>query len=138
MNGEKLYVTRQDYERLCACMAAANTGDGAGRRELREFAQELCGRQVVDQLEVEASVVTMRSRVRVLDVSTKESATVTLVFPEDADPAAGKLSVLTPMGTALLGRSVGDVFEWRSPARLRRLLIREVCYQPEAAGDYSL
>ncbi|MHB0997353.1 MAG: GreA/GreB family elongation factor [Elusimicrobiales bacterium] len=138
MNGEKLYVTRQDYERLCSCITAASAGAGAGKEELREFAEELSGRKVVDQLDVDAAVVTMCSRVRVMDIYTKESTVVTLVYPEDADLSLGKLSVLTPMGTAMLGRSVGDVFEWRSPAKLRRLLIREVCYQPEAAGNYNL
>jgi len=137
MNGEKLYVTKRDYERLCGYISAASAG-GAGLPELREFAEELGGRQVVDQLDVDAAVVTMCSRVRVMDICTKESTTVTLVFPEDADLNLGKLSVLTPMGTAMLGRSVGDVFEWRSPARLRRLLIKEVCYQPEASGNYNL
>lgn len=138
MNGEKLYITKQDYERLCGYISAASAGEGAGKEELREFAEELSGRKVVDQLEVGATVVTMCSRVLVMDIHTKESTTVTLVYPEDADLNVGKLSVLTPMGTAMLGRSVGDVFEWRSPARLRRLLIREVCYQPEAAGNYNL
>lgn len=137
MNGEKLYVTKRDYERLCGYISAASSG-GAGLPQLREFAEELGGRQVVDQLEVDAGVVTMCSRVRVMDIGTKESITVTLVFPEDADLNLGKLSVLTPMGTAMLGRSVGDVFEWRSPARLRRLLIKEMCYQPEASGNYNL
>jgi len=137
MNGEKLYVTKRDYERLCGYISAASAG-GAGLPELREFAEELGGRQVVDQLDVDAAVVTMCSRVRVMDICTKESTTVTLVFPEDADLNLGKLSVLTPMGTAMLGRSVGDVFEWRSPARLRRLLIKEVCCQPEASGNYNL
>ena len=138
MNGEKLYITRQDYERLCKCIAAASAGPGAGKEELREFAEELSGRQVVDQLEVDAGVVTMCSRVRVMDIHTKESTLVTLVYPDAADLQLGKLSVTSPMGTAMLGRSVGDVFEWRSPARLRRLLIKEICYQPEAAGNYNL
>lgn len=138
MSGEKLYVTKQDYERLCGYISAASAGEGAGKEELREFAEELSGRQVVDQLEVAAAVVTMCSRVRVMDICTMESALVTLVYPEDADLHVGKLSVLTPMGTAMLGRSTGDVFEWRSPGRLRRLLIKEVCYQPEASGNYNL
>lgn len=137
MNGEKLYVTKQDYERLCWHISAASAG-GASLQELREFAEELSGRQVVDQLEVDAGVVTMCSRVRVMDIHTKESTLVTLVYPEDADLSVGKLSVLTPMGTAMLGRAAGSVFEWRSPARLRRLLIKEVCYQPEASGNYNL
>ncbi|MGD9643150.1 MAG: GreA/GreB family elongation factor [Elusimicrobiales bacterium] len=138
MNEEKLYVTKLDYQRLCNYIAAASAGAGTGKEELREFAEELSGRKVVDQMEVDAAVVTMCSRVLVMDIRTKESTTVTLVYPEDADLNVGKLSVLTPMGTAMLGRSVGDVFEWRSSARLRRLLIREVCYQPEAAGNYNL
>jgi len=138
MDGNKLFVTKQDYERLCRYISEAGRGAGADADELRELAEELSGRQVVDQLEVDASVVTMHSRVRLMDIHTKASLVVTLVFPEDADLDLGKLSVLTPIGTAILGRSEGDVVEWRSPARLRRLLIKEVCYQPESAGNYNL
>jgi len=60
------------------------------------------------------------------------------VFPSDADIAQSKISVLAPIGTAMLGYRVGDTFEWKVPDGIRRLEIKGVLYQPEAAGDYNL
>ena len=62
---------------------------------------------------------------------------VTLVFPADADIDAGKLSVLSPVGTALLGYAEGDTVEWEVPAGKRRIRIEKILYQPEAAGDFG-
>jgi len=137
MTGSDLYITKQDHVRLCKLISEPASGQ-VRTADLRKFAEELSGMKIVDQLEVDAAVVTMYSRVRVMDICTKESLAVMLVLPEEADLNLGKLSVVTPLGTALLGRSAGDVFEWRSSSGLRRLLIKEVCYQPEAAGNYNL
>ena len=84
------------------------------------------GAVVVDAEDVPAGVVTMHSRVRVQDVATGESWTYTLVFPHDADIASGRLSVLAPLGTALLGYREGDEIEWRMPGGVRRVRILEV------------
>lgn len=138
MNEQQLRLTRQDHARLCKYLSDRAPGVPGDGEKLNAFAQELCGRALVDQRQVPPDVVTMHSRVRLRDVATKEDLVVTLVFPEDADLSLGKLSVLTEVGTALLGRSAGDIIEWQSRRRLRRLLIKELCYQPEAAGDYSL
>ncbi len=80
----------------------------------------------------------MNSRVRLSDISKAEKLVYTLVFPRDADSATGRISVLAPVGTAILGCRVGDIIEWQVPAGTRRLKIEEVLYQPEAAGDYHL
>jgi regulator of nucleoside diphosphate kinase len=71
-------------------------------------------------------------------MSKGEEQVYTLVFPRDADTATGKISVLAPIGTAILGYRVGDMIEWQVPAGKRKLKIEEVIYQPEAAGDYHL
>ncbi|HET9213096.1 MAG TPA: GreA/GreB family elongation factor [Thermoanaerobaculia bacterium] len=60
------------------------------------------------------------------------------VFPHEADYKEGRISILAPLGTALLGFRVGDVVEWRMPAGTRTLRIEELLYQPEAAGDFHL
>ena len=61
-----------------------------------------------------------------------------LVFPSDADIDEGRLSVLAPLGTALLGARVGDLVEVNAPAGVRRIKVEKVLYQPEAAGDFHL
>ncbi len=63
--------------------------------------------------------------------------TIQLVFPSEADYERGKISIMAPIGTALIGYGVGDTVEWRVPAGIRRLKIQEVLYQPEAAGQYA-
>ncbi len=67
-----------------------------------------------------------------------ETSEYTLVFPKDADIESGRISVMSPIGTAILGYSVGDAIEWTVPAGTRRIRIEAVPYQPEAAGDYHL
>jgi regulator of nucleoside diphosphate kinase len=60
------------------------------------------------------------------------------VFPSDADIEANKISILAPIGTAILGYRAGDLVEWPVPAGMKRLRIEAVLYQPEAAGQYDL
>lgn len=80
----------------------------------------------------------MNSTVHLVDLDTQEEMVYTLVFPDQADLALEKISVLAPIGTAMLGYGVGDTFAWQVPDGVRRLLIKDVLYQPEAAGDYHL
>jgi regulator of nucleoside diphosphate kinase len=80
----------------------------------------------------------MNSQVLLCDIDTLETMTYTLVFPKDADIDSGSISVLAPVGTAILGYRQGDIVEWPVPAGIRRLRIEKVLYQPEAAGDYTL
>ncbi len=91
---------------------------------------------VVDARQVARNVVTMNSRALLhLD---DEKVEVALVYPQDADDSAGKLSVCSDIGTAILGYKEGDAFDWRIPNRTRRISIEKVLYQPEAAGDFDL
>jgi regulator of nucleoside diphosphate kinase len=83
-------------------------------------------------------VITMRSKARLLDIDSGKEVVYSLVFPNEADLEKGKISVLAPIGTAMIGYKVGDIIEWEVPAGLRRLRVEEVLYQPEAAGDYHL
>ena len=91
---------------------------------------------VVDARQVARNVVTMNSRALLhLD---DEKVEVALVYPQDADDSAGKLSDYSDIGTAILGYKEGDAFDWRIPNRTRRISIEKVLYQPEAAGDFDL
>jgi regulator of nucleoside diphosphate kinase len=97
----------------------------------------ICG-TVVAPASIPKGVVTMNSRVRFRDVGTDEPETYTLVYPDAADLELQRLSVLTPLGAALLGTSVGDVVECKTPGGVRRLKVEKLLYQPEAAGDFHL
>lgn len=80
----------------------------------------------------------MHSQVRIRDLGTDETETFTLVYPDEADIEQGKVSVLAPIGTALLGTHVGQVIEFGVPAGIRQLEVVQILYQPEAAGDLHL
>ena len=137
MHEEEPCITRQDHDRLKACISRTSAGsrDGAHLKALSGLLARL---KVVDQKAIGDDVVTMNSRVKIMDIDTKETLGVTLVYPEDADIELGKMSVLSPVGTAILGYRRGEVIEWAGPQRLRRILIKEIVYQPEAAGNYPL
>ena len=77
----------------------------------------------------------LNSTVRLLDQKTDEKMLYTLVFPEQANISQGKISILAPIGTAMLGYKVGDTFEWDTPGGTRIILVKEILYQPEASGD---
>jgi regulator of nucleoside diphosphate kinase len=93
---------------------------------------------VVKQREVPPDVVTMNSRIVYEDCATGARRDVQLVYPRDADPARGRISVLAPVGSALLGLRVGQQIAWRLPAGIRCIRVVEVTYQPEAEGDFHL
>lgn len=133
-----IYITKFDLERLEDELAVAGEFNYRDRGDLEELETELKDGKVVDSMNVPPNVVTMNSRVRLVDVDENKTMVFTLTFPKDADIEAGKLSVLSPVGTAILGHSEGDVIEWRVPAGFRLLKIEKVLYQPEAAGDYHL
>ncbi len=101
-----------------------------------ELEHELERAIVVKPHQVARNVVTMNSRALVqLD---DEEMEVALVYPEDADSSAGKFSVCSDVGAAILGYQEGDSIDWRISDRTRRIGIRKVLYQPEAAGDFHL
>lgn len=86
---------------------------------------------------VRADVVTMYSRVELVDVHTHRRQVVTLCYPQDAEPAAGFISVLSPVGISLLGLRAGDVARWQTPHGEECAAVIEcIQFQPEATGDY--
>ena len=99
---------------------------------------ELHRARIVPQRKVPADVVTMNSELVYEDVSTFEKRTVRLVYPQDADASRGRISVLAPIGSALLGLRVGQSIEWPVPTGTKRIRVLEIHYQPEACGDFGL
>lgn len=104
--------------------------------DIYELEHEIERAVVVDSRQVAEDVVTMNSRA-LLQVD-DEAMEVALVYPEDADDRAGKLSVCSGIGTAILGYKAGDAFNWRMPNRTCHIRIGQVLYQPEAAGHFHL
>lgn len=102
---------------------------------IQALEDELAHARVVDESQLPANVVTMNSEVHIIDLDTREELCLRVVFPELADVESGRVSVLAPIGLAVLGSREGDVLEWPMPRHVRRIRIERVIYQPEAAGD---
>ena len=95
--------------------------------------RELDRATVVSHDAIASCVVTMYSQLRYRDECSGECLQVQLVFPEDADAGQGKVSVLAPVGAALLGLAVGQAIDWQFPdGHARRLRVEEILFQPEA------
>lgn len=137
MSGKPIQITALDQERLRKLLLDAQTTEYRKSEYLEKLRMELDRAEIVDPQEVPPTVVTMNSTVSLVDMDTGEEETYTLVFPEDADISKGKISVLAPIGTAMLGYEIGDVFEWDVPAGKRRLRVEKILYQPEASGDFD-
>jgi len=138
MATRNLYITEFDKSRLEELIEVAEEFGGHDRRDLESLAEELEKAEVVSPKNVPADVVTMNSKVILRDLTTSEEMTYVLVFPRDANIDTGAISVLAPVGTAILGYAKGDIVEWPVPSGMRRIRIQEILYQPEAAGDYHL
>jgi len=102
------------------------------------LADLLASAEVMKSRAVNADVVTMYSRVEVVDAHTRRRQVLTICYPDDAEPAAGCISVLSPVGISLLGLKTGDIAKWLTPTGEECAAeIAAIQYQPEAAGDYS-
>jgi regulator of nucleoside diphosphate kinase len=128
-------VTTQDKLRLTRLLSEVDTS-GEDREHLEDLRHELSRAKVVPPIEMSRDVVTMKSRVRVVDLDDMHELVYTIVYPHEADYASGRISILAPLGTALLGYREGDTIEWQVPGGRRRLKIDAVLYQPEASGDF--
>ncbi len=138
MSNKSIQITEFDRRRLQQLLEEASHTNFRGREDLANLNAELERAETVAPQAVPHSVITMNSVVVLQDLESGEEETYTLVFPEDADIAAGRISVLAPIGTGMLGYEVGDIFEWAVPAGTRRLQVKQIVYQPEAAGDFHL
>lgn len=128
-----IIVTAQDLERLQDLLMSCNSTAAA-----EQLDTELDRALVVPQREIPGDVVTMNSEVVYEELGSGARRTVRVVYPRDANAARGWVSVLAPIGSALLGLRVGQEIAWSMPAGVRRVRVVAVPYQPEASGDFSL
>jgi regulator of nucleoside diphosphate kinase len=132
-----IYITTSDYQRLSGLIERSRDRNGDADREyLDQLEEELAQAEVVNPEDIPQDVITMRSQVSLKDLKSGKTVVYSLVFPSEANSNEGHISVLAPIGTALLGNRSGDVVESRVPSGLRRLKVKEIVYQPEAAGNY--
>lgn len=130
----KIIISSLDAIRLEKLLESLSDSVFPGKDNLEA---ELARAEVVDPKEMPSTVVTMNSTVKFEIVSTSKDFYLTLVYPKDVDANGGTISILAPVGSALLGLSQGDEIEWPKPGGgVLHVRIKEVTYQPERSGEY--
>ncbi len=128
-----LILSSLDLERIEALLAGIPSSALAGKAELQA---ELYRADILSPEEMPPNVVTMNSTVQFTMLETGKELRLTLVYPRDLDGSADKVSILAPVGSALLGLSIGDELAWPGPAgKAMTVRVTDILYQPERAGE---
>ena len=131
-------LTELDHVRLTN-LIQRNTHGALPASLTQSVAELLDAADIVPSRQVSPDVVTMYSQILICDLATGERSTVTVTYPADAEPGAGFVSVLSPLGRSVLGLPVGATAHWVTPAgEEKRAEILALLFQPEAGGDYTI
>lgn len=137
-NMEKtMLITVNDYQRITGLIefsALKNKSPEIAGRLL----QELKSAKTVPQDRISRNIVTMNSRALLREITSGREVEITITYPQDADSKEQKVSVLSPIGVALLGCREGDITSWRVPGGIGRFKVEKILYQPEAEGHFYL
>jgi regulator of nucleoside diphosphate kinase len=134
----KLILNKLDYLRIKKAIESAREVKSINAAESESLIRELDSAKIVEPEEVPFDVVTMNSIVKISFLNTNKQIQFQMVYPKDADFKKNKISIFSPIATALIGYKVGDEVEWIVPAGLTKIRIDEILYQPEASGDFTL
>ncbi|MBS1558953.1 MAG: nucleoside diphosphate kinase regulator [Bacteroidetes bacterium] len=134
----KLIINRLDYARIKKCISDAKQFKSISKTEADKLIKELDSAEVVEPEEVPSNVVTMNSIVKLSFLNSNKQIQFQIVYPDQANVKENKISIFSPIATALIGYKVKDEIEWIVPAGLTRIRVDAIVYQPEAAGDYNL
>lgn len=134
---KNVLITVDDFERLLARMNYVPSTERLSIME-RQLYLKLLSAETISQLKISKRVITMNSRVRLRESLTQKEIEVTITYPESANSRESKISILSPVGIALIGQQKGDQVSWKIPSGIGQFEIIEILYQPESVGEYSL
>jgi regulator of nucleoside diphosphate kinase len=137
MKTKDIYITQHDLQRLKKLLNDLSKESHHKDFSVQELKDEMNRALVVSPKEVPENVITMNSRVLMRDVESGNDLTLWLVFPDKVDAVKNPVSILSPLGTAMIGYKVGDVFTWESPAGKKQIEVLDILYQPERVGNFS-
>lgn len=132
-----IFITEDDLKNLKEAIHNAKLAGYRNSVYIQKLEGELERAEIVASKDIPSDVITMNSKVLLTDLASGEEMDLELVFPEAGAPGEGKISVLAPIGTAMIGYRAGDVFEWDTPDGKSSLRVDRVLYQPEADGKYD-
>lgn len=133
-----IILSKLDFSRIHKCIHDAKQMNTIGVKEAENLLNELNSAKVVEPDEIPHDVVTMNSIVKISFLNTNKTTQFQIVYPDQANIRENKISIFSPVATALIGYKVSDEIEWIVPSGLTKLRIDEIIYQPEAAGDFNL
>ena len=134
----QIFITEKDKTKLQKLINEAKEFHPGSEAYLNNLELELDRAQLVSSEKIPHNVITMNSKVLLRDMDSGEEMIYTLVYPNEANLMEDKISVLAPVGTAIIGLREKDAIDWKVPSGMVRLEVKEILYQPEAAGDYDL
>ena len=129
----RVYITNEDMQRLRQLVDSLQSSATTDLRNLAALEEELDRAHVVDAKQIPPDVITLNSQVRIKDLDNGRVFEYEVVYPNTrSHSSADPVSVLAPLGTALLGYRAGDTIHWSVPRGARRLKVMDIIYQPEA------
>ncbi|HPM46111.1 MAG TPA: nucleoside diphosphate kinase regulator [bacterium] len=128
-----IYITKNDHKKLIKLINEKLPNDDYTHTLLLELKKAT----IVESEKIPADVITMNSLVNFEDIESGAELEYWLVFPQDADISQHKLSVVSPIGCALLGYKVGDIINLKTPGGERKIKVVKILHQPEAEGNYE-
>ncbi|HER10095.1 MAG TPA: transcription elongation factor GreAB [Bacteroides sp.] len=131
-------ITELDFVRLQNLINAERQSRTVEIRNLEVLGSELRRARRVDSRKITPEFVTMNSALELTDMDSGRLMKLKLVYPKDSNYREGKISVLSPLGSALLGYRVGDKVTFEAPGGLREIRIDKILYQPEANGEFTV
>lgn len=135
---KQIIITKQDFNKIHRSITDAKAKNSIKKDEAEKLLAELKSAKVVEQDQVEADVVTMNSIVKIQFENNKHSMELQLVYPAEANLKEKKISIFSAVASALIGYRVGDEIDWLVPSGMTKIIINEIVYQPESAGDFDL
>ena len=138
IDAKKIYITEDDMNRLEEVLAIAARNAKRDFKHLEGLTKELMKAEIVDSTEIPSNVITMNTRVLLNDLEHNVTKEYVVAYPGDANIEQNRVSVLSPLGTAMIGCRVGHILKVKTPTGERRLKVQKILYQPEKAGHYHL
>lgn len=131
-------MNKKDYLRINKWIDVAKSQKTIGVNEIENLLNEMSSASIVEPSELPRDVVTMNSIVKISFLNSNKTLEFQIVYPDQANIKENKISIFSPVATALIGYRVSDEIEWIVPAGLTRIRIDEIIFQPEAAGEFDL
>lgn len=134
----KIIINRLDYARIKKSISDARLFRSINSAEAEKLNLELDSAEIMEPQAIPSDVVTMNSIVKMTFLSNNKEVSFQIVYPHQASVKENKISIFSPIATALIGYKVHDEIEWIVPGGLTKIRIDEIVYQPEASGEYDL